>query len=301
MKLKEGKKYIFKLEGLVELPDGKLYHRLSDPNNVRHLLPAEPYTRYNLENLDEIICQVDKINCSGKIFLEPAHPFYKKGDRYQFQIAGFENIINSDGITEKEILVSDKLGNMVNVPAYWFPDAKRIGMKIWCRIARIKKGNLILVPLSNPDHTQKLNPGTEINLTKIETTTLSGDVEFFVFKDDKDKSYYLRKKYYKEYEIKKGQAVRCRAIRHNEDVFVEPEHPHYLPGETYNFKVLFEDIIEDYPEKEVPVVVVSDLYGKKYNIRKDSLKHFKSGIESLNCLVKEILKGRLVLECNLLL
>ncbi len=37
MKLREGHNYLFKLEGLVELPDGRLYHRLSDPNEIKHL------------------------------------------------------------------------------------------------------------------------------------------------------------------------------------------------------------------------------------------------------------------------
>ena len=308
MKLKEGKNYLFKLEGLVEFPDGKLFQRLKDPNGVMHLLPAEPYHKYGLEDRDEISCHVDKINCSGKIFLEPEHPIYQVGGKYPFEVIGFESIENSDGYRENEILVVDKLGKTVNVPEYWFPNVKNKGAIIWCRVGRIKKGNLILTPVTDPDNTHNLNPGDEIEVSIDEIKTLSGDVEFFVLKDKENNNYYLRKKFYAEYDLKKGQLIPCRVMMQNEEIFLEPEHPHYSLGKKYDFKVLRDDVVEDYPEKNVPVVVVTDAYQKEYYLRKDQLKSLRTIHEasvhawkngaSLSCIVVEIIKGRLVLQCN---
>ncbi|NOX47289.1 MAG: hypothetical protein GXO89_09970 [Chlorobi bacterium] len=297
MKLQEGKNYLFRLEGLVELPDGQLFHRLSDPNNVKHLLPAEPYGKYGLESKDEIICHVDKINCSGKIFLEPEHPMYKVGEKYPFEVVGFESIENSDGYEENEILVVDKFGKTVNVPEYWFPNVKNKGKIIWCRVGRIKKGNLILTPVTDPDNTQNLKPGDEIEVTIDEIKTLSGDVEFFVLIDKEKNNYYLRKKFYAEYDLKKGQLITCRVMLQNDEIFLEPHHPYYSLGKAYDFKVLRDDVIEDYPEKNVPVLVVADVYKKEYYLRKDQLGPAKSNMETLNCIVAEIVKGRLVLQC----
>jgi hypothetical protein len=298
MKLQEGKNYLFNLEGLVELPDGQLYHRLSDPNNVRHLLPAKPYSKYGLEDKEEIICHVDKINCSGKIFLEPEHPIYKVGKKYAFEVIDFISIENSDGYKEKEIIVVDKLGKTVNIPEYWYPDVKNIGEVIWCRVGRIKKGNLILTPITDPDNTHNLKPGTEVILRVSEITTLSGDVEFYVLKDDMGNIYYLRKKFYEEYGLKNGQAITCRVMMQNEEIFLEPGHPHYSLNKYYDFKISREDFIDDYPEKNVPVIVIADVYQKEYYLRKDQLDPSKLNNKSLNCLVVEVVKGRLVLRCS---
>ena len=298
MKLQEGKNYLFKLEGLVEFPDGKLFQRLKDPNGVLHLLPAEPYDKYGLEERDEISCHVDKINCSGKIFLEPEHPIYQVGEKYPFEVIGFESIENSDGYKENEILVMDKLGKTINVPEYWFPNVKKKGAIIWCRVGRIKKGNLILTPLTDPDNTHNLNPGDEIVVSIDEIKTLSGDVEFFILIDEEKNKYYLRKKFYAEYGFKKGQLIPCRVMMQNEEIFLEPEHPHYSLGKKYDFKVLRDDIVEDYPKKNVPVVVVTDAYQKEYYLRKDQFDPSKLNRQTLNCLVVEIVKGRLVLQCG---
>lgn len=305
MKLQEGKNYFFKLEGLVELPDGRLYHRLSDPNNIKHLLPAEPYEEYDLESQDEIICHVDKINCSGRIFLEPEHPFYKIDKEYPFPVIGFEEIENSEGREEAEIILKDMFGKKISIPAAWFPEVKNTGEEVMCRIGRIKKGELMLIPVSGFDNTQFLKAGSEIILSISEILTLSGDMEFFVLKDDKGRKYYLRKKFYEEYELQKDQLLICRVMQQNEEVFLEPKHPHYDLGMYYDFEILREDFIEDYPDKNVPVIVIFDVYNKEYYLRKDQFiskdvasVHAWEKVVSISCLVAEIIKGRLVLQCN---
>jgi hypothetical protein len=153
-----------------------------------------------------------------------------------------------------------------------------------------------------------LKPGEEINVTIEEIKTLSGDVEFFVLIDEEKNNYYLRKKFYAEYGLKKGQFITCRVMLQNDEIFLEPRHPHYSLGKTYDFKVLRDDIIEDYPEKNVPVIVVADVYEKEYYLRKDQLDPIHPNDASsihawekgftLNCLVVEIVKGRLVLQCR---
>ena len=298
MKLQEGQNYLFKLEGLIELPDGKLFHRLSDPNDIKHLLPAEPYDKFGLESKEEIICHVDKINCSGKIFLEPEHPFYKINKEYLFPVIGFEEIENSENRLETEIILKEKTGKKVRVPADWFPKVKKIGEEIWCRVGRIKKGELMLTTVSDFDNTHFLKPGSQIILKVSEIFTLSGELEFFVLRDAKRNNYFLRKKFYWEYDLKKDQDIFCRVMQQNEEIFLEPKHPNYDLRKYYDFKVLREDFIEDYPEKNVPVVVVSDVFDKEYFLRKDQLDLSKIKEGSLNCLVAEIIKGRLVLQCN---
>ena len=163
----------------------------------------------------------------------------------------------------------------------------------------------MLTTVSYFDNTQFLKPGSQINLRVSEILTLSGDLEFFVLTDDKEKKYFLRKKFYKEYELKKDQDINCRVMQQNKEIFLEPVHPHYNLGKYYDFNVLREGFIEDYPDKDVPVVVVADLYNKEYYLRKDQLSKdivsvhaWKKGA-SLRCLVAEIIKGRLVLQCNL--
>lgn len=78
-KLEEGKEYEFFVEKLLPLPDGN-YFILVDKQNCKYLLPQQYYTNYPITVGTYIFCNVNKINCNGKIFLEPRHPIYKIND-----------------------------------------------------------------------------------------------------------------------------------------------------------------------------------------------------------------------------
>jgi hypothetical protein len=90
VKLLEGFEYLFQVLDLVRLQDQNEYFLLADPNGMKHFLEASPYYSYNIPNPGKINCTVSKINCTGRIFLEPSHPFLKTGYYYRFRILNFQ-------------------------------------------------------------------------------------------------------------------------------------------------------------------------------------------------------------------
>lgn len=71
IKLLEGESFPFKVHSLVRLQDDAYYFVLQDVNGMKHFLPAIRFQHFGLVIGNEITCRIDKINCTGRIFLVP--------------------------------------------------------------------------------------------------------------------------------------------------------------------------------------------------------------------------------------
>ncbi|MGC8865749.1 MAG: hypothetical protein ACP5O2_08520 [Bacteroidales bacterium] len=76
----------FTFMGVQTFPDGNRYLILEDAQGYRFFQDYKPYANYGLKAGTKITCRVDKINCNGKIFLEPAHPWFEEGNFYDIPI-----------------------------------------------------------------------------------------------------------------------------------------------------------------------------------------------------------------------
>ena len=92
----------------VKLPGDDEYFIIMDPFNQKHLLKTENYERYELNPGKTVLCRVDKINCKGKIFFEPKHPYYQEGETYIFRKKGGELF---DILENKCVLVNNTMNN----------------------------------------------------------------------------------------------------------------------------------------------------------------------------------------------
>jgi len=140
IRLLEGKWFPFKIHNLVQLQDDEWYYILRDINGLKHFLPAEYYDSYGLKPGDEINCKIDRINCTGRIYLEPEHPFYKEGKIYNFDV-----ISSPDFDQEKILLVREISGKTIEVGV---PDNLNIYLNtkkmVQCLVKAIKKGKPLL-------------------------------------------------------------------------------------------------------------------------------------------------------------
>lgn len=136
----EGEWFPFKIHKLVQLQDNKWYFVLQDINGFKHFLASEYYENYCLKPGEEITCKIDKINCTGRIYLEPKHPVYKEGETYHFKVV---SLSTSDA--EKELIVKEISGNNVKVRVNNKTnlDLNNENM-VRCVVKRIKKGLPIL-------------------------------------------------------------------------------------------------------------------------------------------------------------
>jgi len=138
--LAEGSWYPFRIHNHLQLQDGLWYYVLEDINGLKHFMPADYYKNYRLKTGEEIVCRIDKINCTGRIFLEPRHPVYKEGQTYNFDVVSFSKEDNL-----MLFFVKDIHGNSIEVQQYDNSasdfEAKK---KVKCVVLSIKKGKPVL-------------------------------------------------------------------------------------------------------------------------------------------------------------
>lgn len=137
-KLNEGEVYAFTFEKLITLSDEEEYMVMEDPFGIRHLVTYKYYKKYGLNPGTVVNCLVDKINCTGRVFLEPEHPVYKTGTKAFFRFPDSRNFIYQNN--SPELLVSDIFGNEIIVE---FPEV--IGIcnltdGLYCLVEGFKKG-----------------------------------------------------------------------------------------------------------------------------------------------------------------
>jgi len=78
-RIEEGSVLSFRVLNIVKLQDNRDYYILEDLYGVKHFIDAEMYANFGIEIGNQVKCKVAKINCTGRIMLEPVHPIYSKG------------------------------------------------------------------------------------------------------------------------------------------------------------------------------------------------------------------------------
>jgi hypothetical protein len=142
-RLEEGKEYLFRVFGRVTLQDGQEYFILEDPYKIRHLLPSWLYESYGIKTSQSIRCKVDKINCTGRVYLEPEHPYYVAGNTYDFT---FHSIGMSTRSQKLFMIVTDMFNNEVSVDCPKdFNIENSVPETVSCKIIRIRKGKPVIV------------------------------------------------------------------------------------------------------------------------------------------------------------
>jgi hypothetical protein len=296
----EGKTYKFVVNGKVLLPpDDEEFLILLSHFGSRHLLQYQPYKDYGLKKGDEVNCRVDKISCSGKMYLEPEHISYKEGSVYSFKNLGFEEILNSEEKAERFLRVEDVNGqttfvNIGELSPRDFPET------VLCRVDRIKKGKLYLSLAQTSPLVSRLEKGRTYEFLVTGLVTLAEDEEYYVLLDEFEELHYLRHKYFTDYGIETGDTIRCyvlnqpRLFRH----YLEPEHPFYRIGARYDFFVSGTEVHTDEFGGEVIKLIVKDGSDKEYFAGCDDyLDKLPEAGTTVKCLVEGIRMSKLLLKC----
>jgi len=286
--LKEGRFYSFLVKNIIEL-GADTYFIMQDPFGDKQLMPIKFYQDYNIKVGETITCKVDKINCSGKIFLEPEHPYYKKGEVYTFKYINRTEIINSINKVDISVIVEDVNNNKIQITGFDFePDNQG---NINARIDLIKKGRLYL---SFPDAKKTIDYLVSENFyefTIIDLKTFYGDQEHWVLQDDFKNQFYLRVKYYDKFCLSIGKVIKCEVVKidSNNKIILEPEHPFYKKGEMHEFKLAVN-------RKEPNTFEYLDMYDNKCYLYENKIPK-KMGINNtVTALIIKLKKGRPVIK-----
>jgi hypothetical protein len=142
--LSEGGWFSFRIHNLIQLQDNEWYYVLVDSNNMKHFMPSGYYTSYGFKINDVIRCKIARINCTGRIFLEPEHPYYSEGKTYLFEIVSERSTEGNDEFNEM-LCVKDILGNCIEVALRGNTILKSTSNNnVPCMVKSIRKGQLIL-------------------------------------------------------------------------------------------------------------------------------------------------------------
>jgi len=300
-KYKEGQSYPFEIRKIIHIPgSGEKHFVLIGPDKKKYLLKASYYEHYVLHVGRTINCTVDKINCSGQIFLEPEHPYYKPGKRYDFlliRVTQESNIWDSQTYTAwVRDLHRFEWPCQIDQPEYFEPGISHLS----CRIERIKKGQIFLSLPSIKGVQVKLRRNTVYDFKLTEVREFNSEF-YFILEGPHGSYHQLPKRYYEHFNYSIGQLLQIRVVELNSDgtYILEPLNPYYRIGEVYLFKFLrFEKAAAGDFESQKGAIWVLDHYGQPVKIKPKSwqtkLKTFQP--ENIICKVTKFKKGRLVLE-----
>jgi hypothetical protein len=142
-KFTEGDWHSFYVLKLLQIPGEDYYYLLKSKSGNRLLMAAAPYHNYGIRAGSTVKCRVDKISCSGKIYLEPAHPQYETGKTYDFEIISQSRLTDRKGriISRYNLTDSEKQHFQASLHTKFelLPQDRIRGL-----LQRIRKGVLIM-------------------------------------------------------------------------------------------------------------------------------------------------------------
>jgi hypothetical protein len=302
-KFTEGEKHLFTITGFTKIQGtDESYYILKNPFGGKHLLNANHYQHYQLKEGQTLICKIDKINCSGKIFLEPENPKYTEGEIYPFDLVKIIGRINSVGEKEKAAMVKDAFGmeRICSIPENYTIDIK--AKKIKCKILRIKKGELFLAVPEIKDIVKQPEIGKVYTFTIVDIKPLEEKMDYYLLQDEFNNLYSLKKDMYQHYGFTIGQKIKCLVTKFDTDshLKIEPIHPYYEIGKTYSFNYLRTEIDTNPLGKEEYVIIVEDVFGIETKVRSSNPEKItKYNPDFINCKVEGIRKGKAILSFDL--
>jgi hypothetical protein len=299
-RLTEGEYYPFKILKTISIDHDCPMFVMQDPLGFKILMPASFYKHYDFKQGQVIQCRVDRINCNGRMFLEPLHPYYIEGITYDFPVV--EKGTRKNLLDEPEYFVNvfDIYNQEWTVKLFSEKTLESIDQRISCRVERIKKGRLFLSAENDAPANSYLVEGQTYEFDVIgEGKNPEDRLSYYILKDKNGIKHPLKKKYYIHYGIRLGQIIRCKVSKFTSEgyYFLEPENPWYKIGEVYKFHILEFNKLEFSDGSIQNVVVINDPHGDdvKVFVEPEMIDRLK-GKDTVEGRVANIRKSRLELE-----
>lgn len=286
----------FIIRSIALMPDQNTYFVLEGTDGFRNLLPYSPYQNYGFEIGQEILCQVVKVNCNGKLFLEPRNPHYAKDEYFPFMV--LKNIDCKDCPGIQFHVIRDRLGNEYNI-ATRGTVAKGTDTII-CKVKQINKGKLILEPERGPvEMVSWPPPGAEIELKVIDFEPMAHGINYYILGNTSYHFVFANEQHYSEYNWNNNTHVKCHVFGkpRSRDVDIEPEHPVYKLDETYEFSLVSTEEKSDLMLGPKRFLLVKDLDGRTFEVLTNGmiLPELHPG-NPIHCRIRKYRKGNPVLS-----
>jgi len=298
MELHEGDTFTFKVFARrnFESNPASAFFILEGPNGGKFMLPDEPYHAYGIEIGQKIRCRIDKISCSGKIYIEPENPFYMVGKTYLFSVLKIQRNILPNAEEAVVAFVLDKFGNTIEVI---IDESVTANCSIACLVTRIKKGLLYLEFTGDKHFSYQFEENTWYDfLITGEYLHSNGDNNLILKSINNGTQHFIPIEDYKHYGLKVGQTISALVMRSSKkgNYYIEPKNPRYILGEKYLFEIVeISKFTRQEDNADIAIVSVVDLLQKKTSFiwKKCNLPTIG---ETIECKVVGFRKGKLVLQ-----
>ncbi len=298
-RLTEGLVYPFQVLKKVELDPLDHYWIMQDPMGYKILIPAAFYLRYGFQPGRVVNCRVDKINCNGKMFLEPLHPYYKEGKAYSFTGVSSGQTRNLLDEPEYRIEVKDVFGDSWQVVSHHQFHAAE-GQPIVCLVERIKKGKLFLRLPQEQQPYSSLVTGQWYSFRILDVRKNPQDQQaYYILEGPDHKKHLLKKRYYLHYGLHKDKVIQCRVDKFSAEGYflLEPQHPVYQTGQEYEFRIIrLEELVFSDGFRQ-QVLVLNDVFNEEVKVNvPEALVPLLEKRTHIRAMVKRIRKSRPELE-----
>lgn len=296
MNIKEGQVANYSVLAIKKIDeDGEDFFVLKHPAGGKFLLPYSPYKQYKIEIGATIKCRIDKISCSGKIYLEPEHPCYREGNYYDFKLISTTRIMLSTGDLVDAAIVEDCFFNKIEVV---IAEAKPSDKIINCRVDYIRKGNVYLSANDVNKKQCNIKEGESYQFTITGQIKHENNLYYIVEAPDKSK-HTINCKHYQKYGLEKAKSFigEVSKLSKRGNYLIEPKHPIYQVGQIYSFEVI--EIVsfqreEDF--KAISKVIILDKLGEKASVDWPKNKDYPLVGSYIQSKVLGAKKGKLILE-----
>lgn len=266
------------------------------------MLPHKTYQNFNIELGKKIECKVDKVNCTGKVYLEPKHPYYVEGEVYSFEVVEWEKTKIVGGSEQLLVVVNDCFNNRIKVLCDKLEEYATNIKTIDLKVIGLKKGLPELEPVNYEGKNEILKElvGKTLVFFVKEVTINASNEDVFLLECEAGYRAELKTRHFKSYGLFPGKTIKCNIYSFTGLglLKVEPENPYYKIGKSYEFDIqgLSE---EESSYDDSYLVILKDCMGNKCGVQVNKEEiDLVNNKTRINCRVIGFRKGRPKLELD---
>lgn len=289
---KEGNIITVKIIGETTTPKGEEVFIVIHLNH-KFLLSKETFTKTQPQIGQFVECIVDKVNCSGKIFLQAIKSITPIGTIEKFSVL-HKNIVH-DSLSQKKYQYSLLSNNGLRIHLISYSDTSSNIIK--CKITGQNKSKLIiesLIPGITNYHFEQV-----LSFKIIKTNDVDNIGLCYIVEDLFKRKHIISIAKYAHYNLNLGQNIQCRLLGFDKrfNLKLEPVNPIYEIGKQYIFETIRIEESKDDLGNNIRLLVVKDQLGMEASIVQ--LPNQITINDSITAYVYRINNGRLYLSLDI--
>ncbi len=259
--IREGDVIDVKIIKEILLPNGK-NALLGKFEQRLYILDKKQFGNHEIAVDETIECHVDKINCSGKVFLSPNKTRSLIGSIEKYKILKIQTVEDTLGNAKYLLHLTSSSATKTQHITYILPTKK--SQKYTIRA--IEKSKYVLEPINSTacNYTYE----SEIKVRIIYKTAIQNHGDYYIVEDCFKRKHIISYSKYRHYNLSIGDTLKCRIRGFDKqyNLKLEPTNPKYKLGKVYTFETIgFTDSTNE-SGNPIKILSVKDCLGMEATI-----------------------------------